>query len=64
MGGVLAGVVIGLVAAAVLVAFGAPWSLAAAAFFGWLCAGLLTGALCEAAGQADAEMERAANRED
>lgn len=53
MGGLVVGIVAGALLAVVLLAIGVPWPWPLAAVLGWSLAGLVVGALCEAAGRAD-----------
>jgi len=53
----LIGAITGLFVAAALAGVGAPWPWVVLSFLFFAGAGLLSGALCEAAARADREME-------
>jgi len=53
----LLGTITGLIVAIILVGVGAPWPWAVLSFLFFSGAGLLSGALCEAAARADREIE-------
>lgn len=54
----VSGGIIGLIAFALLLALGGSWIWGITIFLGLAVSGLLAGALCEAAGRADEEIER------